>query len=76
MEVKIGLIDSPRELVIVTDRDRDEVEKVISDGLASGDGVVSLEDEKGRKYLVQAAKIAYAEIGAADARKVGFAPLT
>ena len=76
MEVKIGLIDSPRELVIATDRDRDEVEKVLTDGLTSGTGVVSLEDDKGRKYLVQSAKIAYAEIGAADARKVGFAPLT
>ncbi len=34
--------------------------------------MLSLTDEKGRRYLVQSAKIAYVEIGAADARRVGF----
>ena len=31
-----------------------------------------MSDEKGRRYLVPSAKIAYVEIGAADIRKVGF----
>ncbi len=31
-----------------------------------------LTDERGRRFLVNAAKIAYVEIGAADARRVGF----
>jgi hypothetical protein len=34
--------------------------------------VLALTDEKGRRYLVQASKIAYVEIGAADTRRVGF----
>jgi hypothetical protein len=33
---------------------------------------VTLTDEKGRRFLVQSAKIAYVEIGAADVRRVGF----
>ena len=35
-------------------------------------GVLSLTDEKGRRFLVQTAKIAYVEISAADVRRVGF----
>ena len=34
--------------------------------------MLALTDEKGRRFLVQAAKIAYVEIGAADIRRVGF----
>ena len=34
--------------------------------------MLSLTDEKGRRYLVQAAKITYVEIGPTDGRKVGF----
>ncbi len=43
-----------------------EVEKLITDALGKDSGVLSLTDEKGRRFLVQAAKIAYVEIGAAD----------
>ena len=39
---------------------------------AKDSGVLALTDEKGRRFLVQAAKIAYVEIGAADIRRVGF----
>ena len=35
-------------------------------------GVLALTDEKGRRFLVQTARIAYVEIGAADVRRVGF----
>ena len=32
----------------------------------------SLSDERGRRFLIHTAKIAYVEIGVADARRVGF----
>jgi hypothetical protein len=35
--------------------------------------VLELIDERGRKVLVQTAKVAYVEIGVADVRRVGFA---
>ena len=42
--------------------------------MAKGDeDVLSLMDDKGRRFLVQTAKVAYVEIGAADVRRVGFA---
>ncbi len=72
MEVKIGVTDSPRELMINSAQTPAEVEKLVTDALEAGSGVLALTDEKGRRYLVQAARIAYVEIGAADARRVGF----
>ena len=72
MEVKIGITDSPRELIFNSAQTPGEVEKLITDALSKDSGVLSLTDEKGRRFLVQATKIAYVEIGAADSRRVGF----
>ncbi|WP_072687885.1 DUF3107 domain-containing protein [Rhodococcus marinonascens] len=73
MEVKIGVIDSPRELIVSSEQTPDEVEALVS-GALDGGGILSLQDDKGRKYLIQSSKIAYVEIGPSDIRKVGFAP--
>ncbi|MEV0946071.1 DUF3107 domain-containing protein [Rhodococcus sp. NPDC049939] len=73
MEVKIGVIDSPRELIVSSEQSSEEVEALVS-GALDGGGILSLQDDKGRKYLVQSGKIAYVEIGPSDARRVGFAP--
>ena len=72
MEVKIGVTDSPRELSFNSAQSPTEVEKEISEALSGNTGVLALTDEKGRRFIVQAAKIAYVEIGAADVRRVGF----
>lgn len=75
MEVKVGVTDSSRELVIHSAQTPDEVEKLVAAALGKGadnGGLLSLTDDKGRRFLVQAAKIAYVEIGVADSRRVGF----
>ena len=72
MEVKIGVTDSPRELIFNSAQTPSEVEKAITDALAEESGVLALTAEKGRRFLVQSKKIAYVEIGAADVRRVGF----
>jgi Protein of unknown function (DUF3107) len=72
VEVKIGITDSPRELVFSSSQTQGEVEDLVSAALGGGSGLLSLSDDKGRRFLVQTAKIAYVEIGAADARRVGF----
>jgi len=72
VEVKIGVTDSPRELSFNSAQTPSEVEKLITDALGSNSGVLALTDDKGRRFLVQAARIAYVEIGAADVRRVGF----
>lgn len=73
MEVKIGIKDTPRELVVSSGQSADEVEKLVTDALKSDDGVFRLTDEKGRKFLVPSDRIAYVEIAPSDVRKVGFA---
>ena len=72
VEVKIGVADSPRELVFSSAQTPNEVETAITDALGKDSGVLSLTDEKGRRFLVQTSRINYVEIGAADPRRVGF----
>ena len=72
MEVKIGITDSPRELVFTSSLTPSEVEALVSAALSKDSDVLSLTDEKGRRFLVGSTKIAYVEIGAADSRRVGF----
>jgi hypothetical protein len=72
VEVKIGVSDSPRELVFNSAQTPSEVEKLVTAALSKESDVLSLTDEKGRRFLVQTNKIAYVEIGAADVRRVGF----
>ena len=72
MEVKIGVTDSPREIVFSSNQAPDELEQAVTAALAKGTEVLTLTDEKGRRFLVQAARIAYVELGPADSRRVGF----
>ena len=56
VEVKIGVTDSPRELVFNSAQTPTEVEKLVTDALGKDSGVLALTDEKGRRFLVQAAQ--------------------
>ncbi|OMB89685.1 DUF3107 domain-containing protein [Mycobacterium colombiense] len=72
MEVKIGITDSPRELVLASTQTPAEIEELVSAALSDGSGLLRLSDERGRRFLIHTSKIAYVEIGVADARRVGF----
>jgi predicted membrane-bound mannosyltransferase len=72
VEVKIGVTDSPRELVLQSAQTPSEVEDLVTAALGKESGVLALTDEKGRRFLVQNTRIAYVEIGEADHRRVGF----
>jgi hypothetical protein len=71
VEVKIGIVESPRELVVSSDQTPDEVQKLVDASLNGGDALLKLTDEKGRRFLVRADQIAYVEIAPAE-RRVGF----
>ncbi|AHH94372.1 DUF3107 domain-containing protein [Kutzneria viridogrisea] len=73
MEIKIGVVESPRELVVASDLSPDEVEALVSDSLTGKTGLLTLVDEKGRRFVIPSSRVAYVEIGAPDARRVGFA---
>ena len=72
MEVKIGVQNANRELVIDSDQSADELESAITKALASDDGLLVLADSKGRKLLVPADKLAYVEVGSNVSGQVGF----
>ncbi|MGW0467061.1 DUF3107 domain-containing protein [Streptomyces sp. NPDC003027] len=75
MEVKIGVQHAPREIVLESGQSAEEVERAVADALAGKAQLLSLADEKGRRVLIPAEKIAYVEIGEPAVRRVGFGAL-
>lgn len=73
MEVKIGITESSRELLVSSDQTADEVSKLVEESFTSKDGLLRITDDKGRRYVVRADQIAYVEIAPEDHRRVGFA---
>jgi hypothetical protein len=71
VEVKIGVVHTPREIVLDSAQSPTEIEELVSGALENG-GVLALSDERGRRVLVPTALIAYVEIAQPDARRVGF----
>ena len=72
MEVKIGVLHTPREIVVESTQSPDEVEQLVSAALKSVDGQLALTDDRGRRIIVPANLVAYVEIAQADQRRVGF----
>jgi hypothetical protein len=73
VEIKIGVVESARELLVNSDLSPDEVEALVADTFAGKQSVLTLVDDKGRRFVIPATRISYVEIGASDSRKVGFA---
>ncbi len=72
MEVKIGVQFAARELVLESTQSPDDVAKAVADALKADLGILTLVDDKGRRVLVPADKLAYVEIADAEQRRVGF----
>ena len=70
-DIRIGLTETPAELHLEVSLSADEVAALVAKSLESG-ATLHLTDVKGRQTIVAAAKIAFVEVGSADARKVGF----
>ena len=72
VEVKIGVLHTPREIVLESTQTPDEVEALVATALKSVDGQLAMADERGRRVIVPANLVAYVEIAQADTRRVGF----
>jgi hypothetical protein len=72
VEVKIGVQNANRELVLDSSESADDVAKAVAAALSDQEGVLTLTDARGRKVLVPTAKLAYVEIGSPTAGQVGF----
>jgi hypothetical protein len=72
VEIKIGVVSAPRELVLEIAQTADELRKAVDKAVSDANGVLDLVDERGRRVLVPADKIGYVEIGEPEVRRVGF----
>jgi hypothetical protein len=75
VEVRIGVKGAPRELTIESGQTADEIQAAVEAALVKGEPIVKLVDEKGRRVIISADKLAYVEIAEGDARRVGFGAL-
>ena len=71
MEVKLGIQNIAREVVVETVASATAVEQALAEALKDG-GMLTLTDGQGHKVLVPVAGIAYVDLGAEHARTVGF----
>ncbi|WKD57055.1 hypothetical protein CAPI_02405 [Corynebacterium capitovis DSM 44611] len=72
MDVKIGLAESPRELVISSGEKQEDIVAEVSAAIEAGRPTVTLVDDKGRKFVIRTERISYVEVGNSTARAVGF----
>ncbi len=71
VEVRIGVQNVSREVVIESIQSPDEVAKAVTACIDDG-AALSLTDDKGRLLMVPAGALAYVQIGEAEKRGVGF----
>ena len=71
MEIKIGVQNVGREIVLESTQDAETVAKVVGQAINEG-GELRLKDDKGRLIIVPGSALAYVEIGAEEVRRVGF----
>ncbi|MGP4113034.1 DUF3107 domain-containing protein [Streptomyces sp. 4N509B] len=75
MEIKIGVQHTPREIVLESGQSAEEVEAEVAKALSGSGKLLTLVDERGRKVIVPADRVAYVEIGVQAHRRVGFGAL-
>lgn len=70
MDIRIGVQNVTRELLVETDLTADEVAKKVAESMT---GVaLDLTDTKGRRLVIPASAIGYVEMGEEEKRRVGF----
>ena len=73
MEVRIGVVHTPKELTLDIEGGPEDAVKAIEKALKDGAAMVWFDDAKGRKVGVPADKLGYIEVDADEGTKrVGF----
>ncbi len=73
MELRIGVVHTPKELSVEVDGSANDVVKLVDDAIKGASAIIWITDVKGRKIGLPADKIAYVEIDDnGDGRRVGF----
>ncbi len=71
MEVKIGVQNVAREIVLDSAQSADEVAALVEAAVAAG-GTLRLTDASGRSVVVPTTVLGYVETGGSGERRVGF----
>jgi hypothetical protein len=74
VEIKIGVKDVAREVVLDSESTPEEVTALIAAAVESS-SLLKLTDDKGRLVIVPGGQIGYVEIGAPESRRIGFGSL-
>jgi hypothetical protein len=72
VEIRIGIINAPRELSFETNESPADVSATVTQALEAGSTFVRLSDDKGTQYVVPTAGIGYVQIGSEESRHIGF----
>jgi hypothetical protein len=72
VDIRIGIVNSPRELSFESSQSAAEIEKAVADALSSDAKFLKLTDDKGKVYIVPTVSFAYLEVGSEESRRVGF----
>jgi hypothetical protein len=72
VDIRIGIVNSPRELNFESSQSAAEIEKIVADALGSDAKFVKLSDDKGKVYIVPTVSFAYLELGSEESRRIGF----
>jgi hypothetical protein len=70
MEIRIGVQNVSREIVVETDKSSDDISALVTKALTGG--VLDLMDVQGRRVVVPSSALAYVQIGEEIKRRVGF----
>ena len=73
MELRIGVVHTPKELNVELDGTADEIVGVIDKAFADGTPIVWVTDTKGRRVGIPSGRIAYIEVDEdGGSKRVGF----
>ncbi|GAA2855278.1 MAG TPA: DUF3107 domain-containing protein [Microbacterium sp.] len=72
MEIRIGIVNTGRELSFETSTSADEIRSQVAGALEQNASHLSFTDAKGSSYIVPTANLAYIELGTEESRRVGF----
>jgi hypothetical protein len=72
VDIRIGIINSPREINFESSQTAQEVETIVATALDTDTKFIKLVDSKGKLYIVPVANLGYVEVGSESTRRVGF----
>ena len=72
MEIRIGIVNTARELNFESNDSAASIETAVAAALSGNAPMLKLSDDTGKVYLIPTATIGFVEIGDDKVRRVGF----